>query len=345
MMKKKVSFLLAGMLMCMAPAVSGATIDGGIKGTVIDGELGGPLEFVTVQVKAKGSDKILQGSVTGSDGNYTIGGLKKGEYVVTFSYIGYGEISRNISIGDNSQVLNLGELTLEEDANQLNEVEIVAKRPQMRFEIDRKVFDATQDIASEGGSVSDLLSNIPSVEVDNEGSVSLRGNSSVTIWINGKASGLTSDNQADILEMMPAGDIKQVEVITNPSAKYSPEGTAGIINIILKDDRKPGYYGSVKAGADTDGGYQASGNINYSSSKVDAYANLNYRNREFKGGGITSRENTTNRYRQSEIMNELYEGVVSLAGRIRQIVVFSIRRTIPSGSIITGSVVSVLPGI
>ncbi len=294
MMKKKVSFLLAGMLMCMAPAVSGATIDGGIKGTVIDGELGGPLEFVTVQVKAKGSDKILQGSVTGSDGNYTIGGLKKGEYVVTFSYIGYGEISRNISIGGNSQVLNLGELTLEEDANQLNEVEIVAKRPQMRFEIDRKVFDATQDIASEGGSVSDLLSNIPSVEVDNEGSVSLRGNSSVTIWINGKASGLTSDNQADILEMMPAGDIKQVEVITNPSAKYSPEGTAGIINIILKDDRKPGYYGSVKAGADTDGGYQASGNINYSSSKVDAYANLNYRNREFKGGGITSRENTTN---------------------------------------------------
>ena len=294
MMKKKVSFLLAGMLRCMAPAVSGATIDGGIKGTVIDGELGGPLEFVTVQVKTKGSDKILQGSVTGSDGNYTIGGLKKGEYVVTFSYIGYGEISRNISIGDNSQVLNLGELTLEEDANQLNEVEIVAKRPQMRFEIDRKVFDATQDIASEGGSVSDLLSNIPSVEVDNEGSVSLRGNSSVTIWINGKASGLTSDNQADILEMMPAGDIKQVEVITNPSAKYSPEGTAGIINIILKDDRKPGYYGSVKAGADTDGGYQASGNINYSSSKVDAYANLNYRNREFKGGGITSRENTTN---------------------------------------------------
>ncbi len=163
----------------------------------------------------------------------------------------------------------------------------------MRFEIDRKVFDATQDIAAEGGSASDLLSNIPSVEVDNEGSVSLRGNSSVTIWINGKASGLTADNQADILDMMPAGDIKQVEVITNPSARYSPEGTAGIINIILKDDRKPGYYGSVKVGADTDGGYQASGNINYSSSKVDAYANLNYRNREFKGGGITSRLNTT----------------------------------------------------
>ena len=294
MMTKKMSLLLTGMLLCLAPDIKGNETDGRIKGIVMDGELGGPLEFVTVQVKAKGSDKILQGAVTGSDGNYSIGGLKKGEYIVTYSYIGYAEISKNITISNNSQTLNLGELTLEEDANQLGEVEIVAKKPQMRFELDRKVFDATQDIASEGGSASDLLANIPSVEVDNEGSVSLRGNSSVTVWINGKASGLTADNQADILEMMPAEDIKQVEVITNPSAKYSPEGTAGIINIILKDDRKPGYYGSVKAGADTDGGYQASGNINYSSSKVDAYANLSYRNREMKGGGITSRENTAN---------------------------------------------------
>ena len=292
MMKKKMSIVLAGMLLCFAPDMFANETDGKIKGIVMDGELGGPLEFVTVQVKAKGSDKIVQGSVTGSDGNYMIGGLKKGEYVVTFSYIGYEEVSKNISISSDNQILSLGELTLAEDANQLGEVEVVAKRPQMRFEIDRKVFDATQDIAAEGGSASDLLSNIPSVEVDNEGSVSLRGNSSVTIWINGKASGLTADNQADILDMMPAGDIKQVEVITNPSARYSPEGTAGIINIILKDDRKPGYYGSVKVGADTDGGYQASGNINYSSSKVDAYANLNYRNREFKGGGITSRLNT-----------------------------------------------------
>lgn len=286
------SILLAGMLMCFATDMAGNETDGKVKGIVIDGELGGPLEFVTVQVKAKDSGQTLQGSVTGSDGVYSIGGLKKGEYIVTFSYLGYDDISKNISIANDNQVVNLGELTLEEGANQLEGVEVVAKKPQMRFEIDRKVFDATQDIAAEGGSASDLLSNIPSVEVDNEGAVSLRGNSSVTIWINGKASGLSADNQADILDMMPAEDIKQVEVITNPSARYSPEGTAGIINIVLKDDRKPGYYGSVKAGADTDGGYQASANINYSSSKVDAYANLNYRNREFKGGGITSRENT-----------------------------------------------------
>lgn len=292
-MRRKIGLVLAGLLLCFASAMRGNEIDGRIKGTIIDGELGGPLEFVTVQVKAKGADKILKGAVTGSDGTYLIGGLKKGSYVVTFTYIGYAEVSKSITLNSDNQTINLGQLTLEGDANLLGEVEVTGKKPQMRFELDKKVFDATQDIAAEGGSASDLLANIPSIEVDNEGSVSLRGNSSVTIWINGKASGLTSDNQAEILEMLPAGDIKQVEVITNPSAKYSPEGTSGIINIILKDDRKPGYYGSLKVGADTKGGYQAGGNINYSSSKVDAFANLNYRKRAMTGGGITTRENTT----------------------------------------------------
>ena len=303
--EKKVYVLLAGMLFCLTTEVEGknvtgvarvtneaSIVDGKIQGVVMDGALGGPLGFVTVQVKKKGADKAYRGAVTGNDGKYVVDGLRKGDYVVVFTYMGYKDISRNISIKDNGQVLNLGAITMQEDTNQLGEVEVVAQKPQMRFEIDRKVFEATQDISSEGGSASDLLSNIPSVEVDNEGEVSLRGNSSVTIWINGKASGLTSDNQADILEMMPAESIKQVEVITNPSAKYSPEGTAGIINIVLKDDRKPGYYGSVKVGGDTDGGYRASGNINYSSSKVDAYANINYRKREFDGGGITTRQNT-----------------------------------------------------
>ena len=114
MMKKKMSIVLAGMLLCFAPDMFANETDGKIKGIVMDGELGGPLEFVTVQVKAKGSDKIVQGSVTGSDGNYMIGGLKKGEYVVTFSYIGYEEVSKNISISSDNQILSLGELTLEE---------------------------------------------------------------------------------------------------------------------------------------------------------------------------------------------------------------------------------------
>ena len=104
------------------------------------------------------------------------------------------------------------------------------------------------NISQAGGSASELLENIPSVEVDNEGEISLRGNSSVTIWINGKASGLSADNQAQILEQIPAESIERIELITNPSAKFSPEGTSGIINIILKKNRKAGYYGSFKSG-------------------------------------------------------------------------------------------------
>ena len=134
----------------------------------------------------------------------------------------------------------------------------MGQKAQMRFEIDKKVFDVDQNISSAGGSASDVLSNIPSIEVNNDGDVSLRGNSNVTVWINGKASGLSADNRAQILEQMPAENIEKIEVITNPSAKYSPEGTAGIINIILKQDRKAGYFGSAQAGADSKGGYNGS---------------------------------------------------------------------------------------
>ena len=182
-------------------------------------------------------------------------------------------------------------IPLSEDSQVLGEIQVVGQKAQMKFEIDKKVFNVDQNIASTGGSASDVLTNIPSVEGDNEGEVSLRGSSNVTVWINGKASGLSADNRAQILEQMPAESIEKIEVITNPSAKYSPEGTAGIINIVLKQDRKAGYYGSVQAGVDTKGGYNASANINYSSSKLDAYANLGYRERKRDGGGYTNRLN------------------------------------------------------
>ena len=107
-------------------------------------------------------------------------------------------------------------------------------------------------------------------------------------WINGKDAGLTSDNQSEILEQLPAETIDRIEVITNPSAKYSPEGTAGIINIILKDDAKPGYYGSVQAQADIQGGVRASANINFTAGKWSGYANAGYRHNRRTNGGYTA---------------------------------------------------------
>lgn len=267
------------------------TPGGNITGKVIDAKSKEALEFVNVSVKKKDSDTLVKGATTDMNGTFVLNNLASGEYVLTISYIGYKPFEKSISVTSSDKTISLKSISLSEDSQVLGEVQVVGQKAQMRFDIDKKVFDVDQNIASTGGSASDVLSNIPSVEVDNEGAVSLRGNSSVTIWINGKASGLSADNQAEILEQLPAETIQNIEVITNPSSKYSPEGTAGIINIVLKEDRKGGYYGSAQVGADTQGGYNASANINYSSGKIDAFANIGYRKRKNDGGGYTNRLN------------------------------------------------------
>ena len=266
-------------------------MSGVIKGKVIDAKTKEMLEFVNVTVKKKGSAELVKGTVTDQTGNFTLDKLANGNYILSISSMGYKTIEKELNITSATRNVNLKVIPLSEDSQLLGEVQVVGQKSQMKFEIDKKVFNVDQNIASTGGSASDVLSNIPSVEVDNEGEVSLRGSSDVTVWINGKASGLSADNRAQILEQMPAESIEKIEVITNPSSKYSPEGTAGIINIVLKRDRKAGYYGSVQAGVDTQGGYNVSGNINYSSGKVDAYVNLGYRERKRDGGGYTDRLN------------------------------------------------------
>ena len=264
---------------------------GGIKGMVIDSKTKESLQFVNVSIKTKTHASLVKGGVTDQSGSFILGGLKEGTYIVSVSYIGYKAYEKEFAITSSKKSINLNMIPLTEDSHELKGVEITGQKSQMKFEIDKKVFNVDQNIASAGGSASDVLSNIPSVEVSNEGDVSLRGNSNVTVWINGKASGLSADNRAQILEQMPAENIEKIEVITNPSAKYSPDGTAGIINIVLKQDRKAGYYGSAQAGLNTRG-YNSSFNINYSSNKFDIYANAGYRHHEIPGGGYTNRTNT-----------------------------------------------------
>ncbi len=257
-----------------------------LRGKVVNAKDNTPLAYVTATMQPVGSESMPKGAVSDETGRFTITGLAEGTYTLTVSYVGYKSVEREITLKGDT---NAGEIKLAEDAQALEAVEVVGQKSQMRFELDKKVFNVDQNIASTGGSASDILTNIPSVEVDNEGQVSLRGNQSVTVWINGKASGLSSENRGDILRQLPAESIEKVEVITNPSARYSPEGTAGIINIVLKRDRRAGYYGGLQLGADLNGGYNMSGNINYSGSKLEAYANVGYRHHAMRHGGFTDR--------------------------------------------------------
>lgn len=304
-MKKLVSIILFAVWMLpLSASIEGM---GSIRGNVIDAKTKEAMEFVNVSIRKAGTTVPLTGAVTDHSGEFQIGRLSDGEYTLSISFIGYRTYEKNFAYSSKTGNIDFKMIELEPDSQVLGEVKVLGQKSQMKFEIDKKVFNVDQNIASTGGTASDVLSNIPSVEVDNEGEVSLRGSTSVTVWINGKASGLSADNRAQILEQMPAESIERIEVITNPSAKYSPEGTSGIINIVLKEDRKAGYFGSLQAGVDTRGGWNASGNINYSSGKIDAYANIGYRRRVTEGGGISNRTNLDPEGNPVSFLNQLSE--------------------------------------
>nr|WP_319570769.1 TonB-dependent receptor [uncultured Draconibacterium sp.] len=265
---------------------------GTVKGKVLDAQTNEPLEFVTISITKKGADNYQpKGAITNQEGIFTVENLSVDTFILKASMIGYVAYETAIVVTNENNVVDIPPILLSKDVVGIEEVQVKGLRSQMKFELDKKVFNVAQNIASTGGAASDVLRNIPSVKVGNKGEVSLRGNSSVTIWIDGKASGLSSQNRGQILRQLPAESIEKIEITTNPSAKYSPEGTAGIINIILKKNRKAGYYGGVQAGADSHGGYSASTNFNFSSSKLDVFANLGFNRWVFKSGGYSNRQN------------------------------------------------------
>lgn len=276
-----------------------------ITGKVIDASTKQGMEFANISLRKTGSKEFIKGTVSDQLGTFRLDGVSNGNYVVAVSVVGYATFEKELTIGTGQKTINLRSILLKEDTQLLNEVQVVGQRSQMKFEIDRKVFNVDQSLATAGGSASDVLGNIPSVQVDPEGEVSLRGNSSVTVWINGKESGLSADNRAQILEQLPAESIERVEVITNPSAKYNPEGTAGIINIVLKKNRKAGYYGSLQAGVDTRGGYNAAGNVNFSSGKFESFVNVGTRVRKSEGEGYTNRQNLDDNGDPVSYLNQL----------------------------------------
>lgn len=278
------------------------------------------MEFVTVSISKKETGKIAGGSLTNSLGVFDINSISPGNYTLKVSFVGFKPINRDITVAE--QKLHLGEINIEEDSKMLKEVEIVGQGSQMKFDIDKKIFSVDQNIAASGGSATEVLQNIPSVNVDNEGNVSLRNNENVEIWINGRPSGLTADNRAQVLQQLPAENLESIEIMTNPSAKFSPEGTAGIINLVMKKDRKAGYYGSASLGGMMTNGNKVGGlaniSLNYSHKKVESYMNLGVRKMGMEGESLTKRTNysngdTTHLY-QDEVSDRNFGGLFFRAG-------------------------------
>lgn len=292
-----------------------------IRGKVVDASNQQALDFVNVSLINENSQEPAAGVVSDASGKFELPNVPVGKYTLKLSFMGYNTLQ--IPLRVDNKALDMGMIKLSEDSKSLSELEVVGQGSQMRFDIDKKVFTVDQNIAAGGGAATDVLQNIPSVEVDNEGNVALRNSSNVEVWINGKPSGLTAENRAQILQQMPAENIEQIEIMTNPSAKFSPEGTSGIINIVLKKNRKAGYFGSVSAGSfyaqGAKPGYMSGVNINYSSSKLDAYLNVGYRQMKFAGGGWMDRyslvDADTISLLHSDIqMSRQFQGVFTRAG-------------------------------
>ncbi|MGM0498488.1 MAG: TonB-dependent receptor domain-containing protein [Bacteroidota bacterium] len=261
---------------------------GKIEGVVLDEQAESPIEYVNaVLFKAKDST-MVDGTVTDVDGKFTLGKVKFGKYYLEFDFVGFRKkIVEDINVNPRNQKFSTDTVYLEQAAHEIEGVEVTGDRVDVEHKVDKKVINVGQDYSAEGGSAVEVLENVPSVEVDVEGNVELRGSGSFRVLINGKPSVLEG---SDALQQMAASRIKSIEIITNPSAKYDPEGTAGIINVITKKQKEKGLNGQIKATAGTNDKYDASVNLNYQTGKFNFFGSFDYRDFNFDMDGRSERE-------------------------------------------------------
>jgi outer membrane receptor protein involved in Fe transport len=253
--------------------------NGTVSGVVKADSTNRPLEFVNVILLNQADSAIVTGTTTDSKGKFAISNIPEGEYFLTYSLLGFKEIHPSrFKIDSKRPALNLGAVLMTETALSLGGVTVTSQRVTFNTAIDRKVFNVQQDIMSKTGTASDLLQNIPSVQVDIDGVVSLRGSTNVLMLINGKPSPLmAATSRAEVLQQMPASSIDRIEVITNPSAKFKPDGTSGIINIVLKKDVNTGLNGNVTANAGNRSRYNFNVGANYNPGEFNVFASYSFR--------------------------------------------------------------------
>jgi len=274
---KKLTLLFA-LLSCALFSTHANTTDpenalGSISGKVIDNTLQQPVAYAAIVIKSEDGTETITGGITLDDGTFDIKKLPDGNFILEVQYIGYKTYSQKLVINKDKRNLDMGTITLVEETQNLEGVEVVAEKTTIEQRVDRKVINVGKDLTTSGATASDIMNNIPSVNVDAQtGDITLRGNSNVRVMVDGKLSNVPI---AQLLKQIPSTSIKSIELITNPSAKYNPEGMSGIINIVLHKNANIGFNGNVSMGLTKgiEAKFNSSIDLNYRNGKFNFYGN------------------------------------------------------------------------
>lgn len=289
--------------------------NGKITGTVKTEASEQPLEYANIALYKVKDSSLVTGTVAAADGKFAMKELSFGRYYMEVDFIGFKKkVISDIMITPRSMTHDIGTVFLKDASQEIEGVEVTADRLQVEYKVDKKVVNVSKDFSSEGGSAVTVLENVPSVQVDIEGNVELRGSGNFRVLINGKPTVLSG---SEALQQIPAGRIDNIEIITNPSAKYDPEGTAGIINVITKKQESGGLNGMVKASVGTNNKYDGNINLNYKTGKFNFFTALDYRDYNFSMNGYDERMNDygdTISYMDQDIERTMGHGGYSVKG-------------------------------
>jgi outer membrane receptor protein involved in Fe transport len=283
----------------------GALVSGSISGFVFDLATKKPVEYCNVVLHKTRDSSVVTGSVTDNSGAFKIENIPAGRYYMAISFIGY-DTKRidSVFISPKNPNRNIGKVYIKDHFYKISDVVVTGQKEEVVNNLDKKVINVDKNLASATGSAVDVLQNIPSVSVDVNGAISLRGSTNVTVLINGKPSNMVGVSGSDILSQVPASSIASVEVVTNPSVKYDPDGTSGIINLVLKKEEQGGFNGMLSLNAGTEDKYNTSFHTNYKTDVANFF--FNYDNRYARMGG-TSLVDRTSTYNGTESL--LYQNV------------------------------------
>ncbi|WP_181304165.1 TonB-dependent receptor domain-containing protein [Rufibacter sp. XAAS-G3-1] len=285
-MKHILSFFL--IFYCTSLLCTTAFGQGKITGKLQDATTKQPVGYATAALLSGRDSAIVASALVDGDGSFVVAPVAAGRYHLKISFVGYAtRVVPNIQVTAAAPNVNLGVIALRSASTLLKAVEVVGQREQVEYGLDRRVYNVGQDLSTVGGTAVDVMQNVPSVTVDQEGTVSMRGTSNITILIDGKPSALSGLG----LDQIPASTIERVEVITNPSSKYDPSGTGGVLNIILKKEKQKGLNGVASANAGIGNRYNTSLNLNYRFGKLNLFTNYDFRQDNRQGKGSQFRSN------------------------------------------------------